>query len=80
MSGKVLFRTAVALATAVLLCAAPAQADSVDGSPMQRTDRRPPASVRGSSSILFEDRDVLGPRDACMTDDRASSCSAGGVF
>jgi hypothetical protein len=83
MSSKILFRTVAALATAGLLSVAPAQADSVDGSPMHRTDRHPPASVRGSPSILFEDRGVIGPFSNCVTGDadgRMRSCSAEGVF
>jgi hypothetical protein len=75
----------------LLVASAPALADSIDGQPMPRTDRRPPASVRGSPSILFEDRGLIlredsgwaGPLDTCMTDDgygRTRSCSAGGGF
>ena len=60
-----------------------ALADSVDGSPLDRRDPRPPASVRGSPAILFEDRGVIGPLGSCMNDDTYSptiSCRAGGVF
>jgi hypothetical protein len=63
------FRTAMALTATIMLVAAPALADSVDGSPFPRTDRYPRASVRGSPSIIFEDRGGVGPLDTCMTDD-----------
>jgi hypothetical protein len=77
------FRTALAFATVLALCAAPVLADSIDGRPMPRTDRQPPESVRGSPSIIFEDRGWVRPFDTCMTDDgygRTRSCSAGGAF
>jgi hypothetical protein len=73
------FRMAMALTAAIMLVAAPALADSVDGSPFPRTDRYPRASVRGSPSIIFEDSRGVGPLDACMTEDGyGRSCSAGG--
>jgi len=75
-------RTALAFVTAVTFCATPALADSIDGWPLPRIDRQPPASVRGSPSILFEDRGWVGPLDTCVTDDgygRTRSCSAGGA-
>jgi len=47
-------------------------------------DPRPPASVRGSPAILFEDRGAgLEPLESCMTDDGFGgrrSCGARGVF
>ena len=75
----------VALAAVLVVASASvALADSVDGSPLHRGDPRPPAGVRGSPAILFEDRGAgLEPLDSCMTDDgfggRRSS-GAGGVF
>jgi hypothetical protein len=70
-------------AVLVVASASVALADSVDGSPLPRSDPNPPASVRGSPSILFEDRGVIGPLGSCMTDDaygRTISCGAGGVL
>jgi hypothetical protein len=46
------FHGALALAATLTRCAAPAFGDSIDGNPLGRTDRNPPASVRGSPSIL----------------------------
>ena len=73
----------LAAAMAVLVCAASAQADSIDGKPTLGADRHVPASVRGSPSILFEDFGALGPLDSCMNDDgsgRAGSCGAHARF
>ncbi|HEV2957457.1 MAG TPA: hypothetical protein VGX95_15170 [Xanthobacteraceae bacterium] len=73
----------LASASAALTLCAPAFADSVDGSPVSRTDRYLRASVRGSASILFEDRGVLGPLGPCMRDDGDAdprSCDAQGAF
>ena len=67
-------------AIAVLICAASAQADSVDGKPTLGADRHVPASVRGSPSILFEDVGALGPLDSCMSGDGTGSCGAAGRF
>ena len=70
-------------AVLVVASASVALADGVDGSPLPRSDPNPPASVRGSPSILFEDRGVIGPLGGCMTDDvynRTISCGAGRVF
>jgi hypothetical protein len=72
-----LAKMTLAAVMAVLVCAAPARADSVDGKPTYPTDRHVPASVRGSPSILFEDRGALGPLDACASDDgygRTGAC------
>ena len=72
---------ALALAVAVTLCAAPALADSIDGSPIARTERQPPASVRGSPSILFEDHGVRGPFGTCGEDGYADTrCGADGAL
>jgi hypothetical protein len=68
----------VIAAMAILICAAPARADSVDGNPTHPDDRHVPASVRGSPSILFES--ARGPLDACDSDDSAGSCGAQGKF
>jgi hypothetical protein len=74
----------VALAAVfVVASASVALADSVDGSPLSRSNPNPPASVRGSLSVLFEDRGVIGPLGSCMSDDpngRAISCGAGAAF
>jgi hypothetical protein len=75
----------VALAAVLVVASASvALADSVDGSPLHRSDPPPPASVRGSPAILFEDRAVgREPLESCMTDDgfgSRRSCGAGGVF
>ena len=70
-------------AMAVFLCAASAQADSVDGNPTHPADRRVPSSVRGSSSVLFEDIGPLGSVDSCMSDDgnaRTGACGPDGIF
>ena len=70
-------------ALAVLVCAASARADSVDGKPTHADDRHVPASVRGSPSILFEDVGALGPVDACASGagyGRTDSCGAEGRF
>jgi len=77
------FRLALAVSAALVLCVAPARGDSVDGSPIRRIDRQPPASVRGSPAILFEDRGGRGPLDGCPLDGADTgppSCSAGGGF
>jgi len=63
--------------------AATALADSVDGKPTDRADRHPPASLRGSPAILFENRGAQSRPHACATDDvtgRSGSCAAGDVF
>ena len=73
-----LAKITLAAAMAVLVCAASAQADSIDGKPTLGADRHVPASVRGSPSILFEDVGALGPVDTCMSDGR--SCGAEGRF
>jgi hypothetical protein len=75
----------VALAAVLVVASASvALADSVDGSPLPRSNPNPPASVRGSPSILFEDRGAgLEPLESCMTNDgfgSRRSCGAGGVF
>jgi hypothetical protein len=70
-------------AVLVVASASVALADSVDGSPLSRSGPNPPASVRGSPSVLFEDRGVIGSRGSCMTDDayaRTISCDPEGVF
>ena len=70
-------------AMAVLICASPARADSVDGNPTHRADRHVPSSVRGSASILFEDLGAAGPLDSCTSEDgkaRTDSCGAQGSF
>jgi hypothetical protein len=75
------FRTALAFALVLALCATPAVADAIDGRPMPRTDRQPPESVRGSPSIIFEDRGWAGPLATCMADDGyGRSCNAGGAL
>jgi hypothetical protein len=76
------FRRMMLLAAALALGAVPALADSVDGKPMLRADRQPPASVRGSPSILFEDHGFgLAPLDTCASDDGATrSCGTEGRF
>jgi hypothetical protein len=74
-------RTALSLAVALTLSAAPAFADSVDGNPLDRIDRKPSASAHGSPAILFEGHG--GPLDACMSDDGSagtSLCGVGGGF
>jgi len=74
----------VALALAVLtFCAVPAFADSIDGKPFERIDRRPRTSVDGVPSILFEDRGGLGPLDTCASGDGYGGgrpCGARGAF
>ena len=67
-------------AIGVLICAASAQADSVDGKPTLGSDRYVPASVRGSPSILFEDVGALGPLDSCISGDGSGACGAAGRF
>jgi hypothetical protein len=75
----VLAKITLAAALTVLLCAASAQADSVDGKPTHPADRRVPASVRGSAAILFED--ARGPLDSCSDDGSGpGSCGAEGRF
>jgi hypothetical protein len=80
-------RIMMALAAALALGhAATARADSVDGKPMHRTDRHPPASERGSPAILFEGGGATRPWpfDGCVTDDddsdRTRPCTVGGAF
>jgi hypothetical protein len=73
----------LAFTAAVILCAAPAFADSIDGKPFERIDCRPRISVDGAPSILFEDRGGLGPIDACPSDDgygAARPCGARSAF
>jgi hypothetical protein len=81
MLAKMKFALAAVL---VVASASVALADSVDGSPLHLSDPHPPASVRGSSAILFEDRGAgLEPLESCMTDDDFGgrrSCGARGVF
>jgi hypothetical protein len=79
MSIRIMMAVAAVLAIGL---AAPALADSVDGKPTDRADRYPPASLRGSPAILFEDRGAQSrPLDACTTDDgRTGSCSGRDVF
>jgi hypothetical protein len=75
------FRTALILAAVLTLGAAPAFADSVDGKPLDRIDRKPPASAHGSPSILFEGHG--GPLDGCMSEDDFAGtrwCGARGAF
>jgi hypothetical protein len=75
--------TALALAAVLTLCVAPAFADSIDGKPFERIDRRPHISVDGAPSILFEDRGGLRPLDICVADDGfsgAQPCGARGAF
>jgi hypothetical protein len=79
MSIRIMMALAAALAVGI---ATTALADSVDGKPTDRADRHPPASLRGSPAILFEDRGAQAQSlNACATDDgRTGSCSTGGVF
>jgi hypothetical protein len=77
---NMLAKVTLAAAIAVLVCAASAQADSIDGKPTPGVDRHVPASVRGSPSILFEDVGALGPLDSCMSGDGTGSCGAHGRF
>ena len=76
--------TAQAIAAALIFsCAAPAFADSIDGKPLERIDRRPRISADGAPAILFEDRGGLGPLDTCAADDGLSGarpCGARGAF
>ena len=74
--------TTLALASALTFCT-PAFADSIDGKPFERIDRRPRISVDGAPSILFEGRGGLGPLDACASDGcfgGAQPCGASGAF
>jgi hypothetical protein len=74
---------ALALAAALTICAAPAFADSIDGKPFERIDRRPRISADGAPSILFEERGGPGPLDICATADgyaAARPCGARGAF
>ena len=76
-------KMALIAAMAVLICASPARADSVDGNPTHPADRHVPSSVRGSLSILFEDVGAAGPLDSCTSEvgqARTDSCSARGRF
>jgi hypothetical protein len=79
MSIRIVMTLAAALAVGA---ASTARADSVDGKPMQRTDRLPCASLRGSPAILFEGATGPWPLDTCMTDGygRTGPSGAGGVF
>jgi hypothetical protein len=81
MSTRIMMALATILAVGT---AATALADSVDGKPTDGADRHPPASLRGSPAILFEDRGAqFRPLEACATDDAyggAASCGGGGVF
>jgi hypothetical protein len=73
----------LAFAAALILCAAPAFADSIDGKPFEPIDRRPRISVDGAPAILFEDRGGLGPIHSCASDDGYSGarpCGARGAF
>ena len=75
--------TALALASALILCAAPAFADRIDGKPLERIDGRPRISADGAPAILFEDRGGLGPLNTCASDDSygdARLCGARGAF
>jgi len=75
--------TTLTFAAALTLCTAPAFADSIDGKPFERIDRRPRISVDGAPAILFEDRGGLGPLDTCAGDDgygSARPCGARGAF
>jgi hypothetical protein len=72
----------LALAAVLILCAAPAFADSIDGKPLQRIDGRPRISADGAPAILFEDRGGLAPIDTCANDDSqgARPCGARNAF
>jgi hypothetical protein len=72
----------LALAAVLILCAAPAFADSIDGKPLQRIDGRPRISADGAPAILFEDRGGLAPIDTCANDDSqgARPCGARSAF
>jgi hypothetical protein len=59
----------LALAAVLILCAAPAFADRIDGKPLERIDGRPRISADGAPAILFEDRGGLAPIDTCANDD-----------
>jgi hypothetical protein len=74
--------TGLALAAVLILCAAPAFADSIDGKPLQRIDGRPRISADGAPAILFEDRGGLAPIDTCANDDSqgARPCGARNAF
>ena len=75
--------SALLLAAGLTFCTAPAFADSIDGKPFERIDRRPRISVDGASSILFEGRGGLGPLGACASDDGAGGtqpCGARAAF
>jgi hypothetical protein len=72
----------LALAAVLILCAAPAFADRIDGKPLQRIDGRPRISADGAPAILFEDRGGLAPIDTCANDDSqgARPCGARNAF
>jgi hypothetical protein len=73
----------LALAAVLILCAAPAFADRIDGKPLERIDGRPRISADGAPAILFEDRGGLGPTGTCPSDggyDAARPCGARSAF
>ena len=72
----------LALAAVLILCAAPAFADRIDGKPLERIDGRPRISADGAPAILFEDRGGLAPIDTCANDDSqgARPCGARNAF
>ena len=70
-------------AAAVILCAAPAFADSIDGKPLEPIDRRPRISADGAASILFEERGGVVPIGSCASDEGyggARACGATSAF
>jgi hypothetical protein len=84
MSVRIIIALAAVLAAGSV---STASADSVDGKPLYGTGRQPPASVRGSPSIIFENRGAA-PLDTCVNVDgydaedgygRTRLCG-GGVF
>jgi hypothetical protein len=73
----------LALAAVLILCAAPAFADRIDGKPLERIDGRPRISADGAPAILFEDRGGLAPIGACPSDDdygASRPCGARNAF
>ncbi|HEV3185931.1 MAG TPA: hypothetical protein VGZ49_13685 [Xanthobacteraceae bacterium] len=85
MSVKIIIALAAVLAAGSV---STALADSVDGKPLDRGGRQSPASVRGSPSIIFENRGAV-PLGTCASVDGYGAedgyggtrlCGAGGAF
>ena len=85
MSIRIIIALAAILAAGAI---STASADAIDGKPLDRGGQQSPASVRGSPSIIFENRGVV-PLGTCASVDGYGAedgyggtrlCGVGGAF